>query len=229
MQSNKKIDPTKPLHILGFAPDVLNVLLELAEDALGFRSFCVLENIPRASDEDYVPMDHYEVSFKNFSNQNYSIDPQEYFAFGVLGRKSKELVYRYFKEKIGMPDDRFLNLIHPTAVISKSAQLRYGIQVGINSSVNTLTEIGFGTNIKNNCYLGHHGKIGKFVTINPGVTVSGMVEIGNNTIIGAGAVIRDHAKIGDNCTIGMGSSVVKDIPNNSIAYGNPCRIHGENE
>ncbi|MDO6605152.1 acetyltransferase [Arenibacter palladensis] len=216
------------MHLLGFAPDIFNVLLELAEDAFGFQSFCVLENVNRVSDAYFVPLDRYNVKFKSFYTQDHKINPREYFAFGVVGTKSKEIVYKYFKEKIGMTDTNFLNLIHPTAVLSNSATLGSGIQIGSHTSVNALSQIGFGVNIKNNCYIGHHGKMGDFVTINPGVTLSGLVEIGNNTIIGAGAIIRDKVKIGSNCTIGMGSNVVTDIPDDSIAYGNPCKVHGKN-
>lgn len=32
------------------------------------------------------------------------------------------------------------------------------------------------------------------------------------------------AEIGDNCVIGAGSVIIKDIPENSVAYGNPCRV-----
>ncbi len=228
MKSNKELVINRPLHILGFVPEILNILLELADDTFGFQSFSVLENMNRVTDEYYVSLDRYTVNFKNFDKQDHSINPQDYFAFGVVGTKSKEIVYRYFKGKIGMVDDRFLNLIHPTAVLSNSVALRNGIQVSPHTSVNVLTQIGFGVNIKNNCYIGHHVKIGDFVSINPGVTVCGLVEIGNNTIIGAGASIRDKVKIGSNCIIGMGSNVVFDIPDNSIAFGNPCKISGEN-
>ncbi len=31
-------------------------------------------------------------------------------------------------------------------------------------------------------------------------------------------------KIGDNCVIGAGSVVVKSIPKNSVAVGNPCKV-----
>ena len=44
------------------------------------------------------------------------------------------------------------------------------------------------------------------MTLGVNVTVIGGVTIGNNVIIGAGSV------------------VVKDIPDNSIAVGNPCRV-----
>lgn len=48
------------------------------------------------------------------------------------------------------------------------------------------------------------------------------VEIGNNVWIGGNTVILPGVHIGDNCVIGAGSVVTKDIPDWSVAAGNPC-------
>ena len=50
------------------------------------------------------------------------------------------------------------------------------------------------------------------------------VTIGNNVWIGGSVTILSGVTIGDNVTIGAGSVVAKDIPSNSIAVGNPCRV-----
>ncbi|MCT8975069.1 sugar O-acetyltransferase [Clostridium sp. CX1] len=50
------------------------------------------------------------------------------------------------------------------------------------------------------------------------------IAIGNNVWIGGGSIICPGVKIGDNVTIGAGSVVTKDIPDNVIAAGNPCRV-----
>lgn len=50
------------------------------------------------------------------------------------------------------------------------------------------------------------------------------VTIGNNVWIGGGAIILPGVTIGDNVTIGAGSVVTKDIPANTVAAGNPCRL-----
>ena len=50
------------------------------------------------------------------------------------------------------------------------------------------------------------------------------VTIGNNCWIGGSVTILPGVMIGDNCTIGAGSVVTRDIPANSIAVGNPCRV-----
>lgn len=50
------------------------------------------------------------------------------------------------------------------------------------------------------------------------------VHIGENVWIGAGAVIVPGVTIGKNSVIGAGSVVTKDIPENVLAVGNPCRV-----
>lgn len=50
------------------------------------------------------------------------------------------------------------------------------------------------------------------------------VTIGNNVWIGGNCVINPGVTIGDNCVIGSGSVVTRDIPENSIAVGNPARV-----
>ena len=50
------------------------------------------------------------------------------------------------------------------------------------------------------------------------------VYIGENTWIGAGVIIVPGVHIGSNTVIGAGSVVTKDIPDNVIAVGNPCRV-----
>ena len=50
------------------------------------------------------------------------------------------------------------------------------------------------------------------------------VTIGDNVWICGNVVINPGVTIGDNTVIGSGSVVVKDIPSNVIAVGNPCRV-----
>ena len=50
------------------------------------------------------------------------------------------------------------------------------------------------------------------------------VVIGNNVWIGGNASIMPGVTIGNNVTIGAGSVVTKDIPDNVVAAGNPCKV-----
>ncbi len=50
------------------------------------------------------------------------------------------------------------------------------------------------------------------------------VKIGKCVWLGAGVIVLPGVEIGDNCVIGAGSVVTKNIPANSVAVGNPCKV-----
>lgn len=50
------------------------------------------------------------------------------------------------------------------------------------------------------------------------------VSIGDNVWIGGNVVINPGVRVGNNSVVGSGSVVTKDIPDNVIAMGNPCRV-----
>lgn len=50
------------------------------------------------------------------------------------------------------------------------------------------------------------------------------VHIGRNCWIGAGAIILPGITIGENTVVGAGSVVTRDLPDNVVAAGNPCRV-----
>lgn len=81
--------------------------------------------------------------------------------------------------------------------------------------------------------------IGRNVRVGPGVGIvsasheledydkhkqTSPIEIGDNVWLGMSCVILPGVKIGNNVAIGAGSVVVSDIPSNSIAVGNPCKV-----
>jgi len=62
---------------------------------------------------------------------------------------------------------------------------------------------------------------------NTGLEAAKPVIIGNNVWLGGCCVICPGVSIGDNSVIGAGSIVVRDIPANCVAAGNPCRVMRE--
>ncbi len=57
-----------------------------------------------------------------------------------------------------------------------------------------------------------------------GAGKNGIPTLGDNVSLGCNVVIVGGVKIGNNVTIGAGSVVVKDIPDNSVAVGNPAKV-----
>lgn len=62
---------------------------------------------------------------------------------------------------------------------------------------------------------------------NQGLEYAYPITIGDNVWIGAGVHIMPGVNIGNNVVIGAGSIVVKDIPDNVVAFGNPCKVYRE--
>lgn len=59
---------------------------------------------------------------------------------------------------------------------------------------------------------------------NEGIEYAFPITIGNNVWLGGGVIVNPGITIGDNVVIGSGSVVTKNIPPNSIAAGNPCKV-----
>lgn len=61
------------------------------------------------------------------------------------------------------------------------------------------------------------------------VSISGHVTIGEKTYIGISVPIKQNVNIGSQSIVGMGSAVIRDIPDDVIAFGNPARVMKKNE
>jgi len=98
-----------------------------------------------------------------------------------------------------------------------------GRNVLIDPGYNWLVSIGnnsvlsYGTIV-----LAHDGSLRNYT----GYTRVGKVSIGSNAFIGAGSIIMPGVSIGDNAVIGAGSVVTKNVPDNSVAIGNPAVVVG---
>ena len=118
----------------------------------------------------------------------------------------------------------FMNIIHDNLDISYTSKLGLGLLINSKVSIAAHTTIGNFVSINRHVSIGHHTTIGDYCSINPGTNIAGNVTIDEGTTIGMGVNILDGIQIGKNSIIGAGSIVTKNIPDNVIAYGSPCKI-----
>ena len=90
-----------------------------------------------------------------------------------------------------------------------------------------LITIGDNTTVSFDCAFVTHDAATRVIRNLPGhnkeTVIYGTITIGKNCFIGCRTVILPNVKIGDNCIIGAGSIVNKDIPDNTVAAGSPCK------
>ena len=115
-------------------------------------------------------------------------------------------------------------IVDPSAVVSTEVVIGEGTYIGKGAIVNTGARIGTCAIINTGSIIEHDCKVGDFVHVGSGATLCGEVEIGDCSHLGAGSVVRQCVHIGSSVTIGLGSVVVKNIGDQRIAYGNPCKV-----
>lgn len=150
---------------------------------------------------------------------------------------AKELMVRFNQLK---PHEEETKELMKNHIFGKKVKVH--IETPFHFTYGTNIEFGKNSYVNYSCNFIDDGKIkiGDHVLIGPNVTIVTVghpinpdyrsfmytepVIIENNCWIGASVVINPGVTIGENSVIGSGSVVTKDIPANSVAVGNPCRV-----
>lgn len=154
---------------------------------------------------------------------------------------------------VSIQDQAVINALSKTGVfLGDNVSIGQRSMIKTSGSLRTVGSgffMGNDSSMGNDCFVGSAGgvRIGNYVAIGQnvrfhsenhefhernkkiceqGVTNKG-ISVGDDCWIGAGAVILDGVNIGNGCVIGANTLVNRDIPDYSIAVGNPVRIVGE--
>lgn len=188
------------------------VVLEAAQ-LMGLRCSAYCER----SQAVYNPYNLNYIGFEGENNFNWDLAAAFILGIGenVLRSKIGNLIRSRNKE--------LLNVVHPSAIISSTAEIGKGVFIGTNAIIHSLASIGNYCILNSASIIEHECRIGNAVHIAPAAVLTGNVSIGENSFIGANSVIRQGVEVGQNVIIGAGSTVINNIPNHQVWVGNPAR------
>lgn len=127
-------------------------------------------------------------------------------------------------ERLGLPEERYATVVHPSAQISADSSIGPGSVILAQTVLTTSVEVGAHVAVMPHAVLTHDVSVSDFATIASGVRFGGGVSVGRGAYVGAGALIRENVKIGAWSMIGMGSVVLRDVPAAQVWVGNPARM-----
>lgn len=140
-------------------------------------------------------------------------------AIGGNRGRDRLLIHALFKgHGLGLP-----TLVHPTAVVSSSAQLGAGSQVLAQANLAADATTGDACIINHNASVDHECVLGNGVHIAPGAVLCGCVTLEDNVFVGANAVVLPRVSIGADAIVGAGAVVTRDVAAGTTVAGNPAK------
>lgn len=120
--------------------------------------------------------------------------------------------------------DRFPTFVHPSASVSRYADLGPGTAVLQGAIVGSSARLKIGCIVNSGSIIEHECTLGDFASMGPGSAIGGRACLGDRVALGMGAVVKHGLDVGRDTVIGAGSYVHTDIPEKVVAFGSPARI-----
>jgi sugar O-acyltransferase (sialic acid O-acetyltransferase NeuD family) len=137
-------------------------------------------------------------------------NPRHYFARAAIVRR------------LGLPEERYATVIHPSAQVSASSAVGPGSVILAQCVLTASVSVGAHAAVMPHTVLTHDTVVSDYATLASGVRLGGGAVAGTGAYIGAGALVRERVQVGDWSTVGMGSVVLRDVPPGQVWVGNPA-------
>ncbi|MEL6624747.1 MAG: acetyltransferase [Bacteroidota bacterium] len=137
---------------------------------------------------------------------------------------AKPFLRRQITQRYDQKGFRFAQLIHPNVVFGEDLTVGSGTIMCAGTVATVNVQMGIHCHINLQCTLGHDVILEDYVTLYPGVRISGHVHIESEVEIGTGAIILPGLRLGRGCIIGAGAVVTKDCEAGKTYVGVPARV-----
>ncbi len=114
-------------------------------------------------------------------------------------------------------------IIHPGAIIARSARIEPGCVIFPGVVIGAATRIGTGTVVNRGALIGHHTTVGPWSFVGPGANIAGGVTISEEVYLAIGCIVRDDRAVGARATVGAGAVVVADVAAGITVVGVPAK------
>lgn len=111
--------------------------------------------------------------------------------------------------------------IHPSALVGSESVLGPGAVVCAGSVLSTNVRLGRYVHVNPNVTIGHDAVLSDFVSINPASVISGEVSLHEEVLVGAAATVLQNLTVGKRTIVGAAALVTKDVPKNVVVKGIP--------
>ncbi|WP_053850882.1 NeuD/PglB/VioB family sugar acetyltransferase [Streptomyces sp. NRRL B-24085] len=125
--------------------------------------------------------------------------------------------------RLGLPEDRYATVVHPTAAVSATSTLGPGSVLLAHCVLTAAVRVGAHVAVMPHVVLTHDNTVGDFATLTSGVRLGGGVRLGRGAYVGSGALVREGTTVGAWSQVGMGSAVLDDVPPGEVWVGSPAR------
>ncbi len=146
--------------------------------------------------------------------------PRFQFVVGIGDNPIRASIFERLVRRGGTP----LTVLHPSAFISRRASVGPGTVVMAGAIINPGAQVGANCILNTGCSVDHDCVVEDHAHLCPGVRLAGAVRIGAHAMVGTGSCVTPGRAIGSGTVVGAGSIVVRDLPKNCSAHGNPARI-----
>lgn len=109
----------------------------------------------------------------------------------------------------------WVSIVHPTAVIASTSQVKKGSIIFPHVTVSVDTKLGEFDLLYINSTICNDCKIGNYVSVMSGASVSERAEIGNECFLAAGSTVYPHKKLGCKVEVGVEATASKDYADGS--------------
>lgn len=142
-------------------------------------------------------------------------------------QKVKDAIRRTLRlEAIGIPESRWITVVHPKAAVSSDAQLGVGVFIASCATVQPECTIGAFASLRAGAMLGHHCEVAGHAYVGPNAVMCGRSRLDRGAHLGPGAVLLESKVMGEFAVAGIGAAVTKDVPPGTIVFGNPAKKVG---